>query len=108
MPLIGGYSFLSGTAYGLTETSPGATGTTFLPGYGIRSGSVGVPLPNTEVQTVEPGTNRVLGPGERGEIWIRGPHVMKGYLGNSEATKETLDDEGWLHTGIKLFLIKVC
>ena len=89
-----------GLGYGLTETSPGATGGTFLPGYGIRSGSVGVPIPNTEIQTVEPGTNRVIGPGERGEIWIRGPQVMKGYLGNPQATKETLDDEGWLHTGI--------
>ena len=93
-------TFLPRLGYGLTETSPGATGAIFVPGYGIRSGSVGVPIANTEMQTVEPGTNRVLGPGERGEIWIRGPNVMKGYLGNPEATKATVDDQGWLHTGI--------
>jgi acyl-CoA synthetase (AMP-forming)/AMP-acid ligase II len=40
-----------------------------------------------------------LGPGEDGEVWIRGPQVMRGYLGDQEATTNTLDSEGWLHTG---------
>ena len=48
---------------------------------------------------VEIGSSKVLGPNETGEIWIRGPHVMKDYLNKPDATRETIDENGWLHSG---------
>ncbi len=82
--------------YGLTETSPVTHST--IQGD-AKAGSIGVPLPSTEVRIVDPGTGQDLGIGEDGEVWIRGPQVMKGYLNNPEATANCIDDEGWFHTG---------
>ena len=48
---------------------------------------------------VDPATGEDLGVGEEGEIWLYGPQVMMGYLNNPEATAETIDADGWLHTG---------
>src|SRR5438093_5105558 len=62
-------------------------------------GSVGALLPNTEARLVDPETENDVAEGEEGEIWIRGPQVMKGYLNNDEATAETLVADGWLRTG---------
>ena len=56
-------------------------------------------LPSTECRLVDPETGEDVGEGERGELWIRGPQVMKGYLNNDEATAATIDADGWLHTG---------
>ena len=81
--------------YGMTELSPVSHAT--VPGSG-KAGSSGVTLPNTECRIVDPEGND-LGLDEDGELWIRGPQVMKGYLNNEEATKNTIDGEGWLHTG---------
>lgn len=82
--------------YGLTETSPVTHAT---PPGGFRPGSCGVTIPLTEVRVVDPDTGRDLGVGEDGEIWIRGPQVMLGYLNRPQATAITIDDEKWLHTG---------
>ena len=84
--------------YGMTETSP-VTHSSPAPPAIAKFGSVGVPAPNTECKVIDLETGEPLGPGERGEVCVRGPQVMKGYLNNPEATAQTIDAEGWLHTG---------
>jgi acyl-CoA synthetase (AMP-forming)/AMP-acid ligase II len=84
--------------WGLTETSPVVTTNYNSPG-GPRPGSVGVPLPNTEMRVVDPATGADVSRGETGELLVRGPQVMKGYLNAPEATAAMLDQDGWLHTG---------
>jgi acyl-CoA synthetase (AMP-forming)/AMP-acid ligase II len=84
--------------YGMTETSPV---THMCPADTERAklGSVGVPLPNTECRIVDLTSGASLGPDEPGEICIRGPQVMKGYLSRPDATAAMIDGEGWLHSG---------
>jgi acyl-CoA synthetase (AMP-forming)/AMP-acid ligase II len=82
--------------YGMTETSPVAY---YTPPGGERDGKVGVLAPNTECRIVDPETAHDLGADSLGEVWIRGPQVMKGYLNNAEATAATIDRDGWLRTG---------
>jgi acyl-CoA synthetase (AMP-forming)/AMP-acid ligase II len=84
--------------WGLTETSPVVTTNHNTP-QGPRPGSVGVPLPNTEMRVVDPATGVDVSRGETGELLVRGPQVMKGYLNAPEATAAMLDPDGWLHTG---------
>jgi acyl-CoA synthetase (AMP-forming)/AMP-acid ligase II len=82
--------------YGMTELSPVSHLTP--PGY-FKPGSVGVNAPNTELRIVHPASGEDLDVDEDGELWIRGPQVMKGYHDNPEATALTLDEDGWLRTG---------
>jgi acyl-CoA synthetase (AMP-forming)/AMP-acid ligase II len=84
--------------YGLTETSPAALITSADPARS-KPGSVGVPVAGTECRIVDPETGRDVAPGTDGEIWIRGPQVMRGYLNRPEETRAVLDADGWLHTG---------
>src|SRR6516162_1218758 len=64
-----------------------------------KPGSVGPCVVNLECKVAEAATGRELGLHERGELWLRGPQVMRGYLNNPCATAESLDGEGWYHTG---------
>ncbi|WP_339070092.1 long-chain-fatty-acid--CoA ligase FadD2 [Pseudomonas idahonensis] len=82
--------------YGLTETSPVACTNP----YGDRSrlGTVGLPVPGTTLKVIDDqGTELPLG--ERGELCIKGPQIMKGYWNKPEATAEVLDAEGWFKSG---------
>jgi acyl-CoA synthetase (AMP-forming)/AMP-acid ligase II len=79
--------------YGMTELSPVSH---CPPIDNLKGGSIGPPLAGTECRIVDPETGTDA---DRGELWVRGPQVMKGYLNNDEATRATIDDDGWLHTG---------
>jgi acyl-CoA synthetase (AMP-forming)/AMP-acid ligase II len=84
--------------YGLTETSP-VTHAARAGRASRKAAGIGPPVPNTEAKIVEVATGRELEPNEEGEICVRGPQVMKGYLARPEATAAMIDAEGWLHTG---------
>src|SRR2546425_3748178 len=84
--------------YGMTETSPVTHSSPADPAK-MKLGSIGPPAPNTECKLVDPATGAELGPNHEGEVCVRGPQNMKGYLNNPEATARTIDQNGWLHTG---------
>ena len=84
--------------YGMTETSPVTHSSPPHPDD-MKLGAVGTAAPNTECKLVDPATGLELGPNQEGELWVRGPQVMTGYLNNLEATARTVDSERWLHTG---------
>ena len=86
--------------YGLTEC---VTASCLTPADDYREGSIGLPFPDTQYAIVRPDTDDVLEPGQEGEIILKGPTVMLGYLDNPEETKKTLrklaDGDTWLYTG---------
>ena len=82
--------------FGMTELSPVSHLTP--PGM-FKPGSCGVTAPNTESRIIDPETGADLGVDESGELLVRGPQVMIGYLNNPEATESTIDADGWLRTG---------
>jgi long-chain acyl-CoA synthetase len=81
--------------YGLTECSPVVT--VNPPNLKAYKGSIGLPIPSTDVKLLDDDGNEV-GKGESGELWVKGPQVMAGYFNRPEATDEILKD-GWLATG---------
>ncbi len=84
-------------AYGMTELG-GATHMVPDSGGGL-AGSVGPLLPGAQARVIDCATGLDVGPGQPGELLIRTPGAMRGYLGNPEATAATVDADGWLHTG---------
>jgi acyl-CoA synthetase (AMP-forming)/AMP-acid ligase II len=85
-------------AYGMTEVSGATHVGSCTPGQ-IKPTSGGRLLPNTECLVVDPATGEGVERGQPGEVWVRGPLIMRGYLGRPEATAATIDQDGWLHTG---------
>jgi acyl-CoA synthetase (AMP-forming)/AMP-acid ligase II len=95
--------------YGMSELSPVSHITPF--DGGVRNmgmvaplSSVGWTVSNAASKLIDPDTGNEIDPpaeglSETGELWFKGPNVMAGYLGNEQATRDTVDDEGWLHTG---------
>ncbi|NWJ45658.1 MAG: 4-coumarate--CoA ligase family protein [Chloroflexi bacterium] len=84
--------------YGLTETSPGMH-ISPIDKDKAKAGSVGINLPYVDIKVVDISNGEALGVKQEGEIWTKGPHVMKGYLNRPDSTAATIDNDGWLHTG---------
>ena len=87
------------SVYGLTEASPGFTQTKAEDTFERKVNTVGTVFPNIEVKIIDPDTGEEVGVGEKGEILCRGFNVMKGYYKMPEKTAETIEPDGWLHSG---------
>jgi len=85
--------------YGLTEASPVMTYTRIGDDLRLRVETVGRALPHIEVKIIDPETGKKIPTGAQGEVCCRGYNIMKGYYNNPDATKEAIDDDGWLHSG---------
>ncbi|KAL3280307.1 hypothetical protein HHI36_017796 [Cryptolaemus montrouzieri] len=85
----------AGQSYGMTETTWAVIATVNIEG---KSGSVGVVLPGMMAKIIDE-NGRALGKNQRGELCLKGPMIMKGYVGNKEATMHCIDKDKWLHTG---------
>lgn len=82
--------------YGMTELAPASH---IMSMETARSGAVGRTIPGTQSRIVDPETGADQGVDAEGELWVKGPQVMMGYLNNPEATAETIVEDGWLRTG---------
>ncbi|KAJ3698440.1 hypothetical protein LUZ61_002145 [Rhynchospora tenuis] len=90
-----------GQGYGMTEAGPVLAMCLAFAKEPLdaKSGACGTVVRNAELKVVDPETGASLGRNMSGEICIRGQQIMKGYLNDPEATKNTIDENGWLHTG---------
>ncbi|GKA46360.1 4-coumarate--CoA ligase 2 [Tanacetum coccineum] len=90
-----------GQGYGMTEAGPVLSMSAAFAKQPLatKSGSCGSVVRNAELKVIDPDTHSSLGYNQPGEICIRGPQIMKGYLNDAKSTAATIDEEGWLHTG---------
>ena len=87
------------SVYGQTESAPGSTMSSWTDPMDVRTDTVGYAFPHIQCKIVDPETGETLGPGKNGEFCSRGYNTMKGYYKMPQATKDTVDAEGWLHSG---------
>ena len=87
------------SVYGQTESSPGSTMSAWTDPLDLRTDTVGYDFPHVECKIIDPETGEEVGVGVNGEFCSRGYNTMKGYYKMPEATRSTVDEEGWLHSG---------
>ena len=87
------------SVYGQTESSPGSTMSAWTDPIEVRTDTVGYAFPHVRCKIVDPETGLEVGPGVNGEFCSKGYNTMKGYYKMPQATKDTVDAEGWLHSG---------
>ena len=87
------------SVYGQTESSPGSTMSAWTDSEYVRTETVGYAFPHVECKIIDPETGEEVGPGINGEFCSRGYNTMKGYYKMPDATAETVDADGWLHSG---------
>ena len=87
------------SVYGQTESSPGSTMSAWTDSLELRTETVGYSFPHVQTKIIDPETGKELPDGQDGEFCSRGYNIMKGYYKMPEATNQTIDSEGWLHSG---------
>ena len=87
------------SVYGQTECAPGNTMSAWTDSLEVRTDTVGYAFPHVRCKIVDPETGEEVGPGVNGEFCAKGYNTMKGYYKMPQATSETIDAEGWLHSG---------
>ena len=87
------------SVYGQTESAPGSTMSAWTDPLDLRCDTVGYAFPYVQCKIINPETGEEVGVGENGEFCSRGYNTMKGYYKMPEATRDTVDSEGWLHSG---------
>ncbi len=87
------------SVYGQTESAPGSTMSAWTDPLDVRTDTVGYAFPHVQCKIIDPETGEEVGEGVNGEFCSRGYNTMKGYYKMPQATKDTVDSEGWLHSG---------
>ncbi len=87
------------SVYGQTECAPGNTMSAWTDSLEVRTDTVGYPFPHVKCKIIDPETGEAVGPGVNGEFCAKGYNTMKGYYKMPQATKDTIDGDGWLHSG---------